>query len=715
MVSVNFPACVCAASAFFILGFSGSSPAAAKGTSALSNNVSSHTIDVTVDTGARSVAGVDRLSVGPGAAELKLVIRSGSVIDRIELSGATLKYTTREIPEERASETVVRLPAGPPGKDRTLAVSFHGTFPGVDAARENIRRGVAYVEDGVIGDEGIFLPSSSLWYPQEENSLASYDVTVAVPDGYTSIMEGEPVKAAKKGSNISRWKTEHPLDGMDLVAARYTVEKEAYKGVAIYTYFFEKDPALSKLYIDKTKGYLDLYQGMIGPYPFRKFAVVENFLPTGYGMPSFTLLGSAVLRLPFIPDTSLGHEIAHNWWGNSVFVDPSEGNWSEAITTYTADYLYAKRGGVEDPVEFRFNKLLGYKNFAGNGGISLNDFKDSTSTASRAVGYNKGVMVFNMLENLLGPDAFGRGIKEFYRANAFRRASWSDIEAAFEKASSRDLKWFFDEWVRRAGGPMISVSGVEVQEAAGRASVSFDISQQAPEPYILDLPVLFTTDKGAVWKTVRLSKYSERVSFELDGALESFEIDPEHQVFRLLSDEEVPASFAGFFGDKSAVIILPRDKAAVEKYSATARTLSSDYGIKMMADSENIRDYLKERSVLIFGGSGENRLYPSIEPYLSKELTVTASYYEVGKKKYDRAGTIVAVAVKNPFNPSRTLCFFAGDAEPENITRSGKRLRYFADSSYIVFTPDGKVEKGGTPGARKLRFEFGKQAETERP
>lgn len=706
MVSIKKPACVLAAFTLFSLGLSARSLVEAKGTSGLKNIATSHTMDVTVDIGSLRVSGEDRIAVRPGAEELRLLIRSGSFIDRVELSGVSLEFTTRDIPGERASETVVRLPARSLGKDRRVAVSFHGTFPGMDAARENIRRGVAYVEDGVIGEEGIFLPSSSLWYPQEESGIASYDVTVTVPGGYTAIMEGEPVKAAKKGYNVSRWKTEHPVDGMDLVAAKYAVEKEVYKGVAIYTYFFEKDPGLTRLYIDKTKGYLDLYQGMIGPYPFKKFAVVENFLPTGYGMPSFTLLGSTVLRLPFIPDTSLGHEIAHNWWGNSVFVDSSGGNWSEAITTYTADYLYAKRGGVEDPGEFRFNKLLGYRNFAGKDGIALKDFKDSASTASRAVGYGKGVMVFNMLENLLGPDAFNRGIKEFYRANAFRRASWSDIEKAFGKASARDLGWFFDQWVARSGGPVLSVKGVESKGTAGGATVSFEISQEDTAPFILDLPVFFTTDKGTEWKTVRVSKETERVSFELHGEPVSFEIDPEYQTFRVVADDEVPASLAGFFGDKDAVIIVPRDQIASAKYSKTAQTISADYGIKMLTDSDNIKDYLREKSVFIFGGSGENKLYSTIEPYLSKELTVTGSYYEVGKKRYDKAGTVLAVAVKNPFNPSKTLCFFAGDAEPEKITMNGKRLRYFSDSSYIVFTPGGKVEKGTFSGSRRLRFDF---------
>ena len=67
-----------------------------------------------------------------------------------------------------------------------------------------------------------------------------------------------------------------------------------------------------------------LTAAFIGPYPYDKFALVENFWETGYGMPSFTLLGPEIIRFPFILHSSFPHEILHNWWGNSVFVDYAE-------------------------------------------------------------------------------------------------------------------------------------------------------------------------------------------------------------------------------------------------------------------------------------------------------------------------------------------------------------------------------------------------------
>ena len=91
------------------------------------------------------------------------------------------------------------------------------------------------------------------------------------------------------------------------------------------TYFTSANQDLAPAYLDAVIRYLKLYSELFGPYPFPKFAVVENFFPTGYGFPSYTLLGSTILRLPFILSTSLGHEIAHCWWGNGVQVDYESG------------------------------------------------------------------------------------------------------------------------------------------------------------------------------------------------------------------------------------------------------------------------------------------------------------------------------------------------------------------------------------------------------
>ena len=118
--------------------------------------------------------------------------------------------------------------------------------------------------------------------------------------------------------NFIVWQTEHPLPALTLAAGPYRIAEDRAGPIPIYTFFTAAHADLAKVYLQSVAADLALYQKLFGPYPFAKFAVVENFFPTGYGFPSWTLLGSSIVPLPFIVTTSLAHEIAHSWWGNGV-------------------------------------------------------------------------------------------------------------------------------------------------------------------------------------------------------------------------------------------------------------------------------------------------------------------------------------------------------------------------------------------------------------
>lgn len=65
-----------------------------------------------------------------------------------------------------------------------------------------------------------------------------------------------------------------------MFAGRYVVNERMHDKVRIATYFFAANAGLSKRYLDAAQRHIDRYETVHGPYPFDKFAVVENFLPT---------------------------------------------------------------------------------------------------------------------------------------------------------------------------------------------------------------------------------------------------------------------------------------------------------------------------------------------------------------------------------------------------------------------------------------------------
>ena len=211
---------------------------------------------------------------------------------------------------------------------------------------------------GTISQQGVFLDSSVAWYPVVENVLQTFDLNVSLPQGWTAISQGGGPR--QSGAN-TQWQATRPQDDIYLIAGRYHVYRDASGDFEAQVYLREANEGLAKRYLQATHRYIALYGQMIGVYPYHKFALVENFWETGYGMPSFTLLGSRVLRLPFILHSSYPHEILHNWWGNGVLVDYQAGNWSEGLTAYLADHLLKEQRG--QGIEHRRSSLQRFASF----------------------------------------------------------------------------------------------------------------------------------------------------------------------------------------------------------------------------------------------------------------------------------------------------------------------------------------------------------------
>ena len=184
-------------------------------------------------------------------------------------------------------------------------------------------------------------------------------------------------------------------------------------------YLRSPDAALAERYLEATAHYVQLYSKLLGPYPYAKFALVENFWETGYGMPSLALLGPRVIRFPFILHSSFPHEILHNWWGNGVYVDHSAGNWSEGLTAYLADHLaQEQRGRGAAHRRAALQKYASYVDAADD--FPLSAFQGNHGEISEAVGYNKTLMFFHMLRQRLGDENFLAGLRRFAAQHQFR-------------------------------------------------------------------------------------------------------------------------------------------------------------------------------------------------------------------------------------------------------------------------------------------------------
>ena len=324
--------------------------------------------------------------------------------------------------------------------------SFHLEYEGVfdfalSDAREEYTRGFRSTP-GIVSTQGVYLTGASGWYPLVGRALVTFELAVTQPSHWRVVSEGAGSSRGDDGR--ARWTSRDPVDQIHLVGGPLQVATQAAGAVEAQVYLHEADPALAGKYLAATAQYLELYRGLIGPYPYAKFALVENFWETGYGMPSFTLLGPQIIRFPFIITSSYPHEILHNWWGNSVFVDETRGNWSEGLTAYLADHLMQEQRGED--TTYRRSTLQKYRDYVSSAqDFPLVEFRGRHSAATEAVGYGRTMMGFHALRRKVGDDAFRSFLARFYRDFRGKRASFDDVRVVMERVSGRDLGRFFED------------------------------------------------------------------------------------------------------------------------------------------------------------------------------------------------------------------------------------------------------------------------------
>jgi len=538
---------------------------------------------------------------------------------------------------------------------------------------------------GTIGPEGVYLDGGSGWYPLIEGwDRFTFELRLRLPADWEVVSQGR----RSGGDGVIRWRADAPQEDVVLVGGplhRWSARGPAGITVAVYLHDVhdEKAAGLARRYLDASARHLAFYQDLLGAYPYAKFAVVENFWESGYGFPSFTLLGPRVLRLPFIPHTSLPHEILHNWWGNGVYVDWDGGNWSEGLTAYLSDHLMKERRG--QGADYRRATLRKYRDYAAHGrDFPLREFRARHSGASEAVGYGKALMVFHMLRVRLGDEDFLAALRDFYRGHRFQNAAWSDLQTAFEAAGGGDLGAFFAQWLTRPGAPHLLPRAARWQD--GRLRLTLAQVQEGP-PFRVQVPVALTlAGEESAWETT-LTLTAKAQTFELapPGRPLRVDVDPRFDLFRYLDDSEIPPALGAFFGARERLVVIPAaaPPASRRAYRALAEAWAEPGVTQQVVRDDRLDELPTDRPVWLLGG--ENRFLPR----MADALEGMGATLEAGGLRLPD-GTWLAwregcLAFAAPGPQAQAPRLFAACGTPAALPRLARKLPHYGRYGVLAF------------------------------
>lgn len=643
-----------------------------------------------------------RVSLPKGTREFEFLLASSLLIvksDPVAIAIATERdegfvgingSAQAMLASNRAKRYRVTLPEG----QSELELRYHGKVDfGFETPGQEYARGFSETA-GTINSQGIYLAGSTLWYPWLGSQLLTFDLTARAPDGWHLISPGSGT--SRDGQGVSRWSTKSPVDELHIVGGPLTRYSRGVGAVTAEVYLRKPDTTLAAKYLESTARNLEMYRQMLGPYPYDKFALVENFWETGYGMPSFTLLGPQIIRFPFILTSSYPHEILHNWWGNGVFVDYASGNWCEGLTAYHADHLYKEQAG--QGADYRRDTLKKYRDFVREArDFPLTEFRSRHSPATEAVGYGKALMTYHMLRRQVGDTAYLRGLQRFYREQRGKQATFMDLANAHGAAADQDLNAFMQQWIARPGAPNLRVANIQRQGQ----SVLGELRQvQTGEAFTLQVPIIIRTVEGVESYTVPMVGKSANFRFDTAATPLALEVDPEFDLFRLLDARETAPSLGQMFGEPEVLALIPAAASSDER--AAYQSMIDFWGggkaqnIRVERDRD-VSELPLDQPVWVFGKNNHwaTELFQTTN---IEGFSRDGSQLRAGSDELDIAEQSAIVVRRHPRNPARAVTWVAL-ASPLHGEAVARKLPHYGKYSWLGFAGQEarNVAKGEWP------------------
>jgi aminopeptidase N len=289
---------------------------------------------------------------------------------------------------------------------------------------------------------------------------------------------------------------------------------------------------------------LQFFTQTVAPYPYEKLALIvgatrfggmENSSAIVFTSNLFTRGSSAKASKTYgIPMGNVGvvaHEIAHQWFGDSVTESTWSDLWlSEGFATYFAG-LFLQRFEGEDAFQSYMNDAAG-RVFAFEKEKRAPIFDRDTENLMdllNANSYQKGAWVLHMLRSSLGDGAFFRGIRAYYESHKNATASTEDLRAALEKSSGRNLRDFFARWVYDSGHPQYELTW----QWSGEKNLRLVLEQVQPgAPFVDSVPLTISTSSGT--RTVVLKPTGKQFTdtIQLPYKPIKIELDPHNTLLK---------------------------------------------------------------------------------------------------------------------------------------------------------------------------------------
>ena len=405
-------------------------------------DVQHYTIELVVDVESNTISGTTTIAATAladlASFNLDLV---GLSINDVTVNDDMAEYTREGQELTISPETIINN-----GGQFTVAVAYRGNprpvvDPGVPFG------GVGWLHYEEIGSYVVSEPSGAMgWYPNNNHPTdkATYSFYVTVPDSYVVAANGLLVDIREEdGWHTYHWEAADPMTSYlaTVNIARFEMlQEEGPNGLPIVNFFPPEHSQRLQRNFAVTNEMIAHFSEMIGPYPFESYGAIVMEVSFGGALETQT---RSIFGRSATLDMVIAHELAHQWFGNSVSLATWRDLWlNEGFATYF-QHLWTEhtKGETVFAATMRGSHM---------GARTRNMPPPADPPLDNLFGpsvYVRGSLTLHALRLTVGEDLFWEILRTYYERYQGGNADTADFIAVAEEVSGEDLTEFFDGWL----------------------------------------------------------------------------------------------------------------------------------------------------------------------------------------------------------------------------------------------------------------------------
>ena len=385
------------------------------------------------------------------------------------------------------------------------------------------------------------MDGSDLWFPVKDHPSDKPETTslhFTVAETLVAASNGKLMSVVdnKNGTKTYNWFISQPISNYNIAlnVAPYKLIEDKMQSVSgdtipiafyVLPEHFEKGQSL----VDKVKDYVKFFEEYLGPYPFRadKLGIAET-PHLGMEHQSITAYGNNFNYDKNGFDWLMFHELGHEWWANLVTAPDWNDFWiHEGFQSFMDAFYAEKMLGREQFIKSLPNRIKSLKNLKA---VAPREAKTTTEIYMippdfiRSDGdiYGKGALVLNALRGYIGDEAFFKSLRKMCYADKQAEKITNGKQVNFrttddflriaERESGKDLKWFFEVYLRQPVLPKLIV-----ETKPNLLNLRWETPNNLPFPMPVDVKI------AGVTKRVEMKDGKGNIALPQDA---QYEIDP---------------------------------------------------------------------------------------------------------------------------------------------------------------------------------------------